>query len=287
MNIFKIDKEKLTIGLFLVLLADLTLGWQIIKAERLTPAVYFLAVGQGDSELVVLPNNVKILIDGGPPSDRLVKELARILPWWDRTIDLAIISHPQTDHFGGLINLAAVYKIRAFLWTGQTSPNPALADLEQRLKGSYYETFLAPDKIFYSDSKIAAVWPPKVFANADLNESSLVLKLSSPRLSVLFTGDIGAETEKKIIAAAGPAMVQADILKAPHHGSKYSSSAGFLSAVSPKVAVIEVGNNSYGHPTPEALSRLASAGAKIYRTDRDGTVKIPIDKTPIRVYTTY
>jgi competence protein ComEC len=130
-------------------------------------------------------------------------------------------------------------------------------------------TLVAGDKIIYGESE-TDVLSPVSGVKVDINEDALVLALQSGDTKTLFTSDVGAKTETSILNSyAGPI----DILKVGHHGSKFSSSANFLNILRPKVAVIEVGKNSYGHPTPEVLNRLADIGAQIFRTDQDGLIK--------------
>ena len=139
----------------------------------------------------------------------------------------------------------------------------------------------AGDKIKYSDSVFDVLWPNKNL-NKDINDNSLVLKYSDSRMSAVFTGDISSKAEKEIIKLGD--KLKSDVLKVAHHGSKTSSSDVFLEAVSPRVAVIEVGKNSYGHPTNEVLNRIKEIGAKIFRTDLDGLIKIISENNSLKLF---
>lgn len=247
--------------------------------------VYFLEVGQGDSSLVVFPNRVKLLIDGGPINGMLEKNLEKILSIFDRRIDLVMASHPQQDHFGGLIDILRNYEIGVFLNNGEQSQSAAWRELENviKIKKIPQITLRAGDKISYQDVNLRILSPQGVGSAKDINDSSLVGLLAgnkSPR--VLFTGDITAATEKQLGVLYD---IDVDILKVSHHGSKYSSNLNFLKEASPSVAVIGVGKNSYGHPTPEALGRLANIGSQVYRTDKDGLVKIIFTGGRLKVFT--
>lgn len=282
----KFGKHKATfIILFGVLLIlDFLVFRQIFSAARgeKNLKLYFLDVGQGDSEFVILPGGVKILIDGGPPNGRLLENLADILPSNERYIDLVMMSHPQLDHFGGLIEVLRRYRVGAFLWNGRDGNSKAWTEFKKILEEYSVRGIVltAPDKIHYRESQFEILSPmPKFLKSEELNDTAVVAKLSSKNSETLFTGDIGFGVEKVLPVS------DVDILKVAHHGSKYSSGAEFLSAVKPEIAVIEVGKNSYGHPTEETLSRLENAGAKIYRTDQDGTVELIIDSQKIRVFT--
>lgn len=111
----------------------------------------------------------------------------------------------------------------------------------------------------------------------DENALCLIVKAEYKGRSVLFTGDIDSEYEKELVEIYG-AGLQSDILKAAHHGSKYSSCSEFLEAVSPKICVIQVGTNLYGHPTPEAIERIETAGSALFRNDTDGAVLVYSEK---------
>ena len=134
----------------------------------------------------------------------------------------------------------------------------------------------AGDKINYLESRFDILSPNENFINSkELNDTVLVALLQSQSAKVLFTGDVGKKIEDYLINKLD---FKVDVLKVAHHGSKYSSGREFLAAILPKISVVEVGKNSYGHPTEEVLNRLAAVGAAIYRTDRDGTIKMVFPK---------
>ncbi len=270
--------KKTAFFLTLFFILDVLVLWQIVGSGAVNRklSLYFLPVGQGDSELAVLPGGVKLLIDGGPPDSLVLKDLDKILSPRDRYIDLVVSTHPQQDHFGGLIEVLKRYKVGTFIWNGEIGTNPAMDDIMEVIKENSVPTvaLAAGDKITYRGSNVD-VLSPVAGGRVDINEDALVLALQSGGVMTLFTSDVGTKTETSILNSyVGPI----DILKVGHHGSKNSSSAKFLSVLKPKVAVIEVGKNSYGHPTPEVLSRLADIGAQIFRTDQDGLLKFePLD----------
>lgn len=239
--------------------------------------IYFLSVGQGDSELVVLPGGVQVLIDGGK-GNRATQELASILPFFDRYLDLVILSHPETDHFLGLIDVLKNYRVGTFISNGREGTASSWPDLAGVLKSGEIPSIhlAAGDKICYRENCLNILSPDKDFLNSrETNNSGLVMELAVADTRVLFTGDVGKKVEDFLIKNYD---LKIDILKVGHHGSKFSTSQNFLAASRPKFAFIEVGKNSYGHPTEEVLSRLAAIGATIYRTDQDGTMKIVIPK---------
>jgi len=246
--------------------------------------MYFLDVGQGDSSLIMLPGGVKMLIDGGQPNGRLEKNLEKILPMSNRYIDLVMVSHPQLDHYGGLVEVLKNYKVGTILTSNQVSEQAAWQALEKviREKGIRRIILAAGDKIKYQDSYFDILSPRQSDWAPDINDFSLVALLESGGLKALFTGDISAEKEKELAAKYD---VDVDILKVSHHGSKFSSDSMFLKESSPAVSVIEVGKNSYGHPTGEALARLVDFSSQIFRTDLNGMIKLILDNGKLTIYT--
>ncbi len=252
--------------------------WQQVYFQTLAePAIYFFNIGQGDSQLITFPS-VKILIDGGR-DQRVLSELDKALPDFDdNVIDLVVLTHPDSDHFGGLIDVLKHYKVGAFITNGQLGKSKKFKELQSTLAFSDLEAIplLAGDSIKYQDHLIKILSPDFVALNKDnKNEASIVAMLEVNGNKILLTGDIGFETEKKLSEQYN---LKSDILKVAHHGSRFSSDKGFVERVNPKISVIGVGKNSYGHPHPQVLETLASANSTIYRTDTDGTIKIILDK---------
>jgi len=279
-------KEKAIIIFGALCILDIFLYIQIANTGiNKNLAIHFLNVGQGDSQLVILPGNVKILIDGGPINGRVLSELADTFPGTDRYIDLVVMSHAQTDHFGGLIDILKTYKVGAFLWSGRKGSAKSFNDLEQVIAQNEVKSITVEkgDKITYEKNLIQILSPKKEFMESkELNDTTVVLELESNNTKALFTGDISSEIEEQLVSAG---LTHVDILKVSHHGSKYSSSLVFLRALNPKLSVIEVGKNSYGHPTAQSLANIISVGSSLYRTDKDGTVHVLIDGKTIKVYT--
>ncbi|KKS83078.1 MAG: internalization-related competence protein ComEC/Rec2 protein [Candidatus Wolfebacteria bacterium GW2011_GWC1_43_10] len=262
------------IGIFLSTLFILnSIVWGVILFDHrdFGAQVYFLDVGQGDSQLVKA-DGANFLIDAGR-NDVVLDNLEKILPFYGKKIDLIFLSHAQQDHAGGVFELIKNYGVGAVIYNGEKiSVWEPLSDVLNENKIPYF-SLAAGDSVGFGENVFKIIWPESGFLEGkhDENDASLVVKFENGTFSSLFAGDISSKAEKaltKILA------VKADILKVPHHGSKYSSSAEFLEAVSPKISVIEVGKNSYGHPTDEALERLKNVGSQIFRTDRDGIVKV-------------
>lgn len=248
----------------------------------------FLDVGQGDAEILFLSGGVKMLTDAGPDR-KILSSLEQVLRPDDRYVDLAIISHPQLDHFNGFNYLLDNYRFGAFIFNGRLDSAGAG---EWQILTKKLESYKIPlitvsrgDNIKYGNNEIDFLSPAAPYIqSAELNDTALVELIKTPLFRTLLASDIGANIEDFLLNSGSE--LAADILKVPHHGSKFSSSEKFLGAVDPEVAVIEVGaGNSYGHPAEEALSRLTSAASDIFRTDKNGTIEaVPTGKT-LKIFT--
>lgn len=286
----KLKKHKTETGIFvaslIILNVLLTANIAELKRNENLLQLYFLNVGQGDSELVILPGGAKILIDAGPSNQKILQELSKILSPFDRTIDLVSYSHAQQDHMGSLPEVIERYKTSALISNGVGNTIGAYNALIENTKRQNLKNIILSrgDKIRYRSSAIHILNPALCLdtecPNIDLNEGSLVLLLESASTTALFTGDIGKTTERFLLKSD---FHNIDILKIAHHGSKYSSSKEFLQATSPKVAVIEVGKNSYGHPAKATIEQLQDYNIKTLRTDTDGTIKITSDGKSLRI----
>jgi len=240
-------------------------------------SVYFLDVGQGDSELLVFSNRT-ILIDAGETDmgDRVVSDLKRL---GVTRIDLLVATHPHSDHIGGMQKVLAAFPVGEVLDTGLPSSSPIYEQFLKTIDKKHIPYTLAEQgQTLDVDPalRILVLSPPKERFGDDPNQNSIVLRISYGTINILLTGDIGGEAEKAL-TKTGYAL-DAQILKVGHHGSEYSTSPAFLARVHPEVAVIEVGkDNPYGHPHDKTLKNLDHAGVSVYRTDRDGTVLVRTD----------
>jgi competence protein ComEC len=243
--------------------------------------VYFLDVGQGDSILVKFPGNVKILTDAGYGS-RVVGELEGVMD--DKYVDLAVITHPQADHFGGFNYLLDRYKFGAFVVTGRGSESEEWEELVEKIDEKEIPVLIlsAGDRISQAGNTVEFLSPtPAIVQSEELNDTSFVNLVDFEKFKMLLTGDTGFSIENFLMKNFSDISV--DVLKVGHHGSKYSTSVEFLERANPLVAVIGVGKNRFGHPTAEVLERLQ--GSEVFRTDEDGTVKVTIRGSRLQVYT--
>ncbi len=252
------------------------------------PAAYFLDVGQGDSELVVLENGVKIMTDAGPTS-RVMNSLQSALGPNDKYIDLVIISHPQLDHFNGFNEVLKSYEVGAFIINGRQIDLPEWKSLMDKIQEKKIPLLVlaAGDKIIAAKDSVSFLSPDKNFIQSgELNDTAFVDVVDTQKFRLMLNGDIGQNVEDYLMKKYPAEVLTADVLKVAHHGSKYSSGTRFLKTVSPKLAAIEVGaKNTYGHPTKETLARLLDANVlRIFRTDTDGTVKVASNGGRLQVF---
>src|SRR3989344_5675637 len=279
-KIIDIHGKKIVAGITVFLFGMNFIIWSWVFASSLAPdlAVYFFNVGQGDSIFIASKDGTQILIDGGPNS-RVLGELAKAMPYYDDSIDLVVLSHPHADHLSGLIDVLKRYKVGKVVESGviyRTPEHDAFEEIASQ-KNIQRIDIEHPSIITFGGVTLKILYPNVSFENKtvkNVNETSLVILLEFEGKKILFTGDAGKAKEDKLLAEG--VLEDVDVLKVGHQGSKFSSSANFLNKILPEYAVIEVGKNSYGHPTEEALSRLATVGAKIFRTDSDGTVTLEI-----------
>jgi len=268
--IYSILAMFLALGVVLFLIIQFSLQNQNSK-------VIFFDVGQGDAILVSRGQN-QVLIDGGKDSKIILEKLGRYIPFWDRTIEAVIVTHPDQDHIGGLIGVARNYEIRTVLETSVGSDSQTYEVWEKLIREKNIQKIEAvkntiiqfPEKaqieVIYSGVKVSG-------AKKESNDWSVVTKLNFSENKFLFTGDLPSDKEAELIKDEHNDM-SVNVLKVSHHGSKYATSAEFLEAVSPEEAVISVGkNNSYGHPAAEIIERLLQRGIKIWRTDELGDIK--------------
>ena len=250
--------------------------------------LYFLDVGQGDSELIVSPTGKTVLIDAGPPEagPKLRARLERLL---GAPLDLVILTHPHLDHLGGMEQALEVRGAKVFMDSGFNHPSPQYESLLHYLAAHDIKVLNATQGRnidLGGGAMLSLLGPPQPFltnTRSDPNANSIVARLAFGKRHFLFVGDAEEPTEQMLLKQGD---LRSDVLKVAHHGSRHSSTPPFLEAVKPSIAVIEVGTgNDYGHPTEEALSRLTGIGAKIYRTDLDGEVRVTCDGEHLSVST--
>jgi len=267
-----------------LLIASILIWVAILNAPDDKLHVSILDVGQGDAILVQTPSHQNILIDGGPSPRAIDLELSKKLPFWDRTIDLVILTEPQADHMTGLTEVLRNYKVRQVF-----EPDIAYDSATYQQWLSLVESDEFGHQIAHAGQKIElgggikvdVLHPPSPLLQGtsdDVDNNGLALRLSWNRVSFLFTSDIGKEAEWYLIAQR--ANLKSTVLKVAHHGSLTSTSEQFLAAVNPEIAVISVGtDNRFGLPRAEVVDRLVTylGSDSIYFTSTHGTIEFTTD----------
>lgn len=222
--------------------------------------VYFLDVGQGDGILIQTPSGRQVLIDGGESPQRLFNELGEVMPFWDRSLDLVVLSHPDGDHMFAQIDLPTRYDVSIAVESADSRTHEDAIRWREAMQSNNATLMLhqAGDWIDLGDGvSLHTIWPPPEGyrgENQD-NENSIVMKLVYGQFSLLLTGDAGLPSEEAWLAEG--IDLSATVLKVGHHGSRGSTGINFVNAVNPALSVIQVGENSYGHPNQEVIDNLA------------------------------
>jgi competence protein ComEC len=245
--------------------------------------VDFLDVGQGDCILVKTPGGKTMLIDAGPTdaSDIVVSDLHKINV---QKIDVAVSTHPHEDHIGGMNSVIDDFTIGRFYMPNATTTTTTFRNMSTTLSYKKIDTITAKTgtPINLDPSVSLEVLSPREDYYEDLNDYSIVIKLTYKKTSFLLTGDATELTEEEMIESGE--NLKSDVLKVGHHGSSTSTSENFLNLVSPEIAVISVGkDNDYGHPSAKTLDRLRAKNIEVFRTDEDGDVVVESDGNTVDV----
>jgi competence protein ComEC len=263
-------------------------------------------VGQGDAIIISKGHN-QVLVDGGPSSDKILSCLENEVPFYDRKIELIVLTNSDFDHMNGISAVVERYRVIQFVTADGVHESASLNKLVDKLAENKVRAGAVErgDKLVIADKQgrnkleFEIIWPPDtneeyvaVFSDqineekrkqvlgasakrGNLNERSVGMKLLEGNKKILLMGDLGDQSEKALIEMG--ILDDIDILKVGHHGSKYATTREFLQIIKPELAVISVGaKNSYGHPTEQTLTRLQEIGSQVRRTDLDGQVEIEL-----------
>lgn len=270
------NSRKSFVGLFLAL--SLFCIFSFLSFSNIG-GEYFLNVGQGDSQLILFPDSRAGLIDTGPRNGRAGIEAGRVLPFWQRSLAMIFLSHPDADHIGGTADILRRYRVGVIFTNGDESDSEIYGNFKNALAESGVREIVLSrgDRVQYGDAEFRVLWPPANFTGGgdERNDNSLVLLFSHAGRNSLYTGDVPEKIEKLFLTNV-PLL---DILKIGHHGSKYSTGEALLLKARPRVAIIGVGKNSYGHPAEEALERLKKFAVPVFRTDEQGTIFAPFSES--------
>lgn len=273
-------RAAITAAVFVsVIGAILYVGWQRWPTQR-DFEISVLDIGQGDAILLEAPTGQVILVDGGPDK-KVLRRLGEELPFWERRIDLVVLSHPHEDHFAGLHEVLNRYEVGAVMITGVEALGQGYQQLLSNIETKHIPLLLIeePQEVSFGDVRLHILYPDHSFKGkriSNLNNSSIVIKIQYKEIDMLLTGDAEQEEEAELVETG--VDLRAEILKVGHHGSETSSTEAFLKAVQPEVAVISSGvGNKYGHPSPRTLRRLERLGIPVRRTDTEGTIHLRTD----------
>lgn len=236
--------------------------------------VVFCDVGQGDA-ILVTRGTTQMLVDGGPDNS-VLSCLSSHMPFWDRKIEVVLLTHPQEDHFGGLVDVVRRFKVGVFAHPDVEGTAAGWKVLKEEIARHAIsdKTVHAGDTIRFTNIHFDIINPSTSLGTSpprDLNDYSVVGTLSFGEFDVLLTGDV----TPKAIQLFLDSVREVEMLKVPHHGSKNGLTRELLEKSSPQLAVISVGkNNRYGHPHEEVIGLLADWGVRVLRTDKDGEVEV-------------
>jgi competence protein ComEC len=275
--------------IFGILLGLNILAW-IVAYELSQPKfleVTFFDVGQGDAIFIETPKSHQVLIDGGPDS-AILEKLATEMPFWDRTIDLVILTHPHSDHLNGLIDILERYRVENILWTGVNYDSQLYQEWQRMIEEEGAKIYIAQDgqRVISSKTILEILHPLESLEGKEtenLDNTSISAKLIFEENSFLFTGDAHQEVELALVKEFQERL-KSKVLKVGHHGSRTSSVQEFVEQVLPEMAVISVGkDNGYGHPHQEVLDTLEKYDITVLRTDKDGDIKIISDGKNLKI----
>jgi competence protein ComEC len=266
----------------------LTLATQPDGRLRIT----MLDIGQGDAILVRAPSGATMLVDGGPDPDLAMQRLGESLPFWQRQIDVVLLTHPHEDHVAGLVPVLDRFRVGLVLDSGRAYENPTYPRfLEAAAAEQDAGVVLARAGQAYAldaSTRVAILFPTDADAAAplpdgDINNASVVALLENDGFRALLTGDAEAPIERLLLARG--VLPRVDVLKVGHHGSDSSTLPEFVAALRPRFALVSTGaGNEYGHPHDSTLRTLAAfPGLVVLRTDRDGSVELVVERSGIAV----
>lgn len=285
-------KKAVVYGFLILLVLISFAAYEYIRYSDSKLHLVMCDVGQGEAIFITTPTKGQVLIDGGP-GKAVLECLTRNMPFWDRTIDLVILTHPHADHYSGLLDVVDRYSLKGFYTQDVKSDSEGFKLLEAKLANKNLSAkYLKKGDSFKdkSGTEFKVLWPMRssleesnhTSSYIDLNESSIIAILTYGNFSALLTGD----AEESVIKGIDLGVKSVKVLKIPHHGSKSAVSRQRLSLLSPEVSLISVGEgNKFGHPSSEILELLNELGIKVLRTDVHGEIEIVSDGTDFNLNT--
>lgn len=252
-----------------------------INSNNLDPGlkVYFWDVGQGDATYIVTPNGNNILIDGGDNFESDYK-LSKLIPFFSCKLDAMILTHPHYDHIKGLNRIMNRCKISTVMFNDVDFTSRDFSYFKDLSKKFKTINVYQGDSFVIDGVTFKILWPTPEFLQtkiADINEVSVIVFLDYGDFEAIFLGDAGSEDLAKIDLNSIKSLIDGDleVLKVPHHGSRFGLNKAFYEELKPKNCIISVGkDNKFGHPTKEVVEYLLDTGCNILRTDLDGDIVV-------------
>lgn len=270
-------REYLRWYVLLCLLGVSFILWSMVLDEKNSGTLTFavIDVGQGDSLFIKSPTGKQIIVDGGP-NNALLKQIQNFIPFFDRDIDMLVVTNPDTDHYEGFIKLLDKYNVTIVLEPGTTNSFSAYKVLEDKIKEKNIKKVLARKGQVIDiggGAYLQVLFPDRDVSGLSSNDGSIVMKLVYGDTSVMLQGDSTSRIEHYLLSSVSTTTLKSDILKAGHHGSRTSTYVGYVKAVNPKWTVISSGkNNDYGHPHKETLETLNKLSIPAYDTCNNGNI---------------
>ena len=287
LRMFGLSQSKIKwISLAVFLVINLLI-WQRLFSFSLRDdlKVVFLDVGQGDAVFIETKNGNQVLIDGGP-NDKVLRELSKFMSFFDRSIDMIIATHPDSDHIGGLVGVLNRFDNDIYLESGVESDTLVYSSLENTLEKEKNTRIIAKRGMIFdlgNSVQLEVLFPDGEVSGFEPNTASIITQIKHEEVSFMLTGDSPASIERYLVSVDGKG-IKSDVLKAGHHGSKTSSSEVFLGFVSPTYSVVSAEeDNRYGHPHKEVLDRLSDFEINILETSKDGSIVFLSNGEEVRV----
>lgn len=263
-------------GLLIMAVVALLLWTAVFQTDTQKLKLYVLDIGQGDA-ILIMRGTEEMLVDGGP-GKKVIEELGEVMPFYDRKIEKVVLTHPDADHLGGLNFVLDSYEIGEVVITGTKAETETYKNWEKKLeeKKISQRKVKKGDELELAGAKFKVLNPEEGAErlNGEINNTSIVLEMNYGSFDALLTGDAEREVWEKLRNDD----LKVEVLKVSHHGAENGTSNALLTAVSPEVGLISVGEkNRYGHPKDVVLKLLEKYKVKIYRTDKEGRIEVTTD----------
>jgi competence protein ComEC len=249
--------------------------WNVLYSEKSSRVltVAFLNIGQGDGIYIESPTHNQLLVDGGPPR-AILSELGGVMKFYDRSVDMILVTNPDQDHIGGLIDVLDSYNVEVAIEPGTFNPSQIYKELENAVEKENAKKIIARRGMIIhlgGGAEVHILFPDRDVSELSPNDGSIIARLVYGDTSVMLTGDAPNKAEEYVAELGGE--LESTILKAGHHGSRTSASEVFVRAVSPEYAVITAGKkNKYGHPHEETLDLFKKLNIPVLGTYEEGRI---------------